>query len=189
MCGIAGIYHDDPAANASERLLSEMCERIIHRGPDGGGQFVDGNVALGHRRLSIIDVSGGDQPIFNEDRNVLVVFNGEIYNHKALRRWLTGLGHTFVTQSDTEVLVHQADTLIMSAVAALDGLAEAEMVRNLMAVRATLSAEGGAATRTADVGAVKDEALRSVNEYFERRLRAVPTISDYVDALAAAAAH
>lgn len=90
---------------------------------------------------------------------------------------------------DTEVLVHQADTLIMSAVAALDGPAEAEMVRNLMAVRATLSAEGGAATRTADVGAVKDEALRSVNEYFERRLRAVPTISDYVDALAAAAAH
>ncbi len=89
---------------------------------------------------------------------------------------------------DTETLVHQADTLIMSAVAALDGPAEADMVRSLMAVRANVMAGEGAAGRTADVGAVKDEALRAVNDYFERRLRAVPSISTYLDALATAAA-
>jgi hypothetical protein len=106
MCGIAGILHDDSAAPASPRLLGEMCDRIVHRGPDAFGQLVDGPVALGHRRLSIIDVGGGDQPIFNEDRSIAVVFNGEIYNHKALRQWLSGLGHHFRTNSDTEVLVH-----------------------------------------------------------------------------------
>jgi asparagine synthase (glutamine-hydrolysing) len=106
MCGIAGILHDDSAATASPRLLGEMCDRIVHRGPDAFGQLLDGPVALGHRRLSIIDVGGGDQPIFNEDRSIAVVFNGEIYNHKALRQWLTGLGHHFRTSSDTEVLVH-----------------------------------------------------------------------------------
>ena len=106
MCGIAGILHDERAAPASERLLSEMCDRLIHRGPDAYGSLVSGPVALGHRRLSIIDLAGGDQPIFNEDRSVAVVFNGEIYNHKALRHWLSGLGHTFSTRSDTEVLVH-----------------------------------------------------------------------------------
>ena len=89
---------------------------------------------------------------------------------------------------DPEVLVHQADTLIMSAVAALDGPAEADMVRSLMAVRTNLMEGGGAAGRTSDVGAVKDEALRAVNEYFERRLRAVPSISAYVDELVARAA-
>ncbi len=89
---------------------------------------------------------------------------------------------------DPEILVHQADTLIMSAVAALEGPAEADMVRSLMAVRANVMAGGGAAGRTADVGAVKDEALRAVNDYFERRLRAVPSISTYLDELATAAA-
>lgn len=106
MCGIAGIFQDDREASPSAALLSEMCDRIIHRGPDAEGKLLDGPVALGHRRLSIIDVAGGDQPIFNEDRTVAVVFNGEIYNHHALRTWLAGLGHTFRTQSDTEVLAH-----------------------------------------------------------------------------------
>lgn len=89
---------------------------------------------------------------------------------------------------DPEVLIHQADTLIMSAVAALDGPAEADMVRNLLAVRTNLLGGAGAAGRSADVGLVKDEALRTVNEYFERRLRAVPSISTYLDDVAAAAA-
>jgi len=88
---------------------------------------------------------------------------------------------------DPEILVTQADTLIMSAVAALDGPAEAEMVRSLMAVRENVIASGGAADRLADVGAVKDDALRAVNEYFERRLRAVPSISAYLDELVAGA--
>jgi hypothetical protein len=88
---------------------------------------------------------------------------------------------------DAELLVSQADALIMSAVAALDGPAEAEMVASLMAVRANVIASGGAAGRIGDVGAVKDEALRAVNDYFERRLRAVPSISAYLDELAGAA--
>jgi hypothetical protein len=90
---------------------------------------------------------------------------------------------------DPEVLVHQADTLIMAAIAALEGREEAEMVRNLNAVRTSLIDRSGTEARSTGVGAVKDEALRSVNEYFERRLRAVPSIGEYVDALGAAAAH
>ena len=88
---------------------------------------------------------------------------------------------------DREVLVNQADTLIMAAVAALDGPAEADMVRSLLAVRTNLLAGGGAAGRTGDVGMVKDEALRAVNEYFERRLRDVPSIQEYLEALTATA--
>ena len=106
MCGIAGILHDDREALASAELVEAMCERIIHRGPDAYGQYVRGPVGLGHRRLSIIDVEGGDQPIFNEDQTISVVFNGEIYNHKQLQTWLERRGHQFRTRSDTEVLVH-----------------------------------------------------------------------------------
>lgn len=106
MCGIAGVLHDDPRARASQRLVQAMIDRIIHRGPDAEGLLVDGPVGLGHRRLSIIDVEGGDQPIFNADRTIAVVFNGEIYNHRELRRWLEGRGFRFRTKSDTEVLVH-----------------------------------------------------------------------------------
>jgi asparagine synthase (glutamine-hydrolysing) len=83
-----------------------MCDRIAHRGPDGYGEFFDGNVALGHRRLSIIDVSGGAQPMGNEDDTVTIVFNGEIYNYQELRKDLLGQGHRFRTRSDTETLIH-----------------------------------------------------------------------------------
>jgi asparagine synthase (glutamine-hydrolysing) len=83
-----------------------MCDTIIHRGPDDEGVGIVENVALGMRRLSIIDIEGGSQPIFNEDRSVRVTFNGEIYNYRELRRTLEQSGHTFRTQSDTEVLVH-----------------------------------------------------------------------------------
>jgi asparagine synthase (glutamine-hydrolysing) len=104
MCGIAGfIDHAIPAAEAELRLRS-MLARITHRGPDGEGEFVGSGAALGMRRLSIIDLEGGWQPIWNEDRSIAVVFNGEIYNYVELRRTLSG--HTFRTDSDTEVLVH-----------------------------------------------------------------------------------
>ena len=83
-----------------------MSDRIKHRGPDGDGYFIDGDVALGHRRLSIIDLSTGDQPMFNEDGSVVTVFNGEIYNYQELKEELIALGHDFKTKSDTEVLVH-----------------------------------------------------------------------------------
>ena len=106
MCGIAGFAGIElPPQEAASRLRA-MCDAILHRGPDSDGQFLAAGVALGMRRLSIIDVAGGDQPISNEDGTVTVVFNGEIYNHHPLRRQLEAAGHRFATRSDTEVLVH-----------------------------------------------------------------------------------
>lgn len=101
MCGIVGI-----AGRPDPSLLSVMCRSIFHRGPDDEGVYNDRHVSLGMRRLSIIDVAGGYQPIFNEDESVCVVFNGEIYNYRELRQDLVKRGHEFSTFSDTEVLVH-----------------------------------------------------------------------------------
>jgi asparagine synthase (glutamine-hydrolysing) len=105
MCGICGIYRFD-GAPVEEALVSRMSDAIAHRGPDGSGLHFDREVGLGHRRLSIIDLEGGGQPIFNEDSTVAVVFNGEIYNFVELRVELEAAGHTFRTHSDTEVIVH-----------------------------------------------------------------------------------
>ena len=105
MCGIAGYLTNDEAVPNSA-LVKAMCDRLQHRGPDGEGYYCDVGVALGHRRLSIIDVSGGSQPMGNEDGTLQAVFNGEIYNFLELRRDLVEKGHRFVTRSDTEVLVH-----------------------------------------------------------------------------------
>ena len=105
MCGIAGIVSLRGAAPSCEELV-RMCNAMTHRGPDDAGYLVEGPVALGMRRLSIIDLAGGHQPIFNEDGTVGVVFNGEIYNYRALRAWLESEGHSFRTASDTEVIVH-----------------------------------------------------------------------------------
>jgi asparagine synthase (glutamine-hydrolysing) len=105
MCGIAGILRwDGGPASAGE--VHAMCEAIVHRGPDDEGLFVGDGVALGMRRLSIIDVAGGHQPIGNEDGSVVVVFNGEIYNYRELRAELMARGHNFSTTTDTEVIVH-----------------------------------------------------------------------------------
>jgi asparagine synthase (glutamine-hydrolysing) len=106
VCGIAGFAGVGLAAEEATDRLRAMCDAIWHRGPDSDGYFVGEDVAMGMRRLSIIDVAGGDQPICNEDGTVTVVFNGEIYNHHQLRRELTAAGHRFATRSDTEVLVH-----------------------------------------------------------------------------------
>ncbi|CAN5429653.1 asparagine synthase (glutamine-hydrolyzing) [soil metagenome] len=105
MCGISGIITANGAAVERE-VLTIMNRAMTHRGPDGEGYFVHGHVGLGHRRLSIIDLGGGAQPIYNEDRSVVVVFNGEIYNFRELTRDLEARGHQFATRSDTEVLVH-----------------------------------------------------------------------------------
>lgn len=105
MCGIAGFLTQD-SRPADLAPLRRMTDRLAHRGPDGSGAFIDGPVALGHRRLSIIDVAGGHQPLGNEDGRVQVVFNGEIYNYVELRDDLEKRGHRFTTNSDTEVLVH-----------------------------------------------------------------------------------
>jgi asparagine synthase (glutamine-hydrolysing) len=105
MCGIAGLIGDG-SETPPRQLLDRMCRKLVHRGPDADGAWIAGDVALGHRRLSIIDVSGGDQPIANEDGTVRAVFNGEIYNYRELRAELIKRGHRFRTESDTEVLVH-----------------------------------------------------------------------------------
>lgn len=102
MCGIVGLVRKGNNKN----VIKMMNDRIFHRGPDGEGYFFDGDVAFGHRRLSIIDLSTGDQPMFNEDGSVVTVFNGEIYNYIELKEELSKLGHEFKTKSDTEVLVH-----------------------------------------------------------------------------------
>ncbi|MER5463006.1 asparagine synthase (glutamine-hydrolyzing) [Streptomyces sp. NPDC002668] len=103
MCGVAGIVSTSPPDPGHVR---EMCRLIAHRGPDGEGYHVDAHAALGMRRLAIIDVAGGDQPVYNEDGTVAAVFNGEIYNFVELRDRLIARGHRFTTGSDTEVLVH-----------------------------------------------------------------------------------
>ncbi len=103
MCGIVGKLGSEAI---QETDIRRMCDAIVHRGPDDWGRFIEGGVGLGMRRLSIIDLAGGHQPISNEDGTVVVVFNGEIYNHESLRQELIGRGHQFRTRSDTEVLVH-----------------------------------------------------------------------------------
>ena len=106
MCGIAGIYNFKTLTPVTQSLLKAMTDTLVHRGPDDEGFYVSGPVGLGHRRLSIIDLEGGHQPIANEDETVWVVFNGEIYNFGELHEDLVKKGHTFKTRSDTEVIVH-----------------------------------------------------------------------------------
>lgn len=106
MCGICGLASLDNAAPVDARALEAMNATLVHRGPDSGGSFTDGSVGLAARRLAIVDLAGGDQPISNEDNTITVVHNGEIYNAAALRAELEGRGHRFATLCDTEVLVH-----------------------------------------------------------------------------------
>src|SRR3954449_6429021 len=104
MCGICGVVRSDGALDLE--AVGRMSGRLVHRGPDDDGLFCEGRVALAARRLSIIDLGGGHQPIANEDGSAVVVQNGEIYNYRELKRELEGRGHRFSTDCDTEVLVH-----------------------------------------------------------------------------------
>src|SRR5262245_11004631 len=106
MCGIAGKLNKDSNKQVDSGTVRAMCQSIVHRGPDDEGIHVDGPVGLGMRRLSIIDLAGGHQPLSNEDGTVWVVFNGEIYNYRELRPNLEARGHHFATHSDTEAIVH-----------------------------------------------------------------------------------
>jgi asparagine synthase (glutamine-hydrolysing) len=120
MCGICVAVRDrkpiDPV------LIQRMCDRIMHRGPDAAGYHVAGRVGLGMRRLRIIDLNTGDQPIFNEDRSLAIVFNGEIYNYRELRTNLLAKGHRFSSASDTEVIIHLYEDLGAKAVTQLNGM-------------------------------------------------------------------
>jgi asparagine synthase (glutamine-hydrolysing) len=106
MCGICGIFNFDPGESVSSEVLAAMNRRIIHRGPDDEGFYVAGNVGLAMRRLSIIDLAAGHQPMSNEDGSLWLVFNGEIYNHRELRPDLEARGHCYRTHSDTETILH-----------------------------------------------------------------------------------
>ena len=106
MCGICGILYREATQQVDRNTLARMNRQIVHRGPDDEGYFVTGNVGLAMRRLSIIDVTSGHQPIANEDETIWIVFNGEIYNHAELRGDLESRGHRYRTRSDTETIVH-----------------------------------------------------------------------------------
>lgn len=123
MCGILGIIHLDGSPHPS-RLIDTLTDLLHHRGPDGRGIYIHqkSGVALGHRRLSIIDLHTGDQPIYNETKEIVIVFNGEIYNYQKLRAELMADGHRFYTESDTEVLVHLYEKHGAQMVDFLDGM-------------------------------------------------------------------
>ena len=122
MCGIAGMVQTRADGSLNAEAIHRMCEAILHRGPDDEGIFVKAGVGLGMRRLSIIDLSGGHQPVFNEDKTVWIVFNGEIYNFPELRADLEKRGHKFYTHSDTEVIVHLYEDLGAECVQKLRGM-------------------------------------------------------------------
>src|SRR2546427_5434256 len=105
MCGIVGIVRFNGDV-VDEARLKRMRDVLRHRGPDGEGLWIEGPVGLGHRRLAIVDVAGGHQPLANEDESVWIVYNGEIYNHAALRPGLEARGHQYRTRSDTETILH-----------------------------------------------------------------------------------
>src|SRR5580693_2599552 len=122
MCGIAGIIGKKNESRIDGEAIHRMCQAIVYRGPDDEGIFVKNHTGLGMRRLSVIDLSGGHQPIFNEDRTVWVVFNGEIYNFPELRKDLESRGHQFYTHSDTEVIVHLYEEMGADCITQLRGM-------------------------------------------------------------------
>src|SRR6202020_1780790 len=122
MCGICGKLMFDPSAGVSPELVEAMADTIRHRGPDDGGYYVSGPVGLGFRRLSIIDLNTGHQPLSNEDGSVWIIFNGEIYNYQELRAFLIEKGHTFSTRTDTEVIVHLYEELGPACLEKLRGM-------------------------------------------------------------------
>src|SRR5215470_2770530 len=122
MCGICGKLMFDRDGRVPPALVRSMADAIQHRGPDDDGYHFSGPVGLGFRRLSIIDLNTGHQPICNEDGTVWIVFNGEIYNYQALREDLRAKGHTFKTQTDTEVIVHLYEEFGSGCVEKLRGM-------------------------------------------------------------------
>ena len=122
MCGLAGILTADPAENLAPSMIKRMTDALSHRGPDGEGCYLQPGIGLGHRRLAIIDPEGGQQPMFNEDGSVAIVFNGEIYNFEALRTELAGLGHVFRNRCDTEAIVHAWESWGPDCVRRLSGM-------------------------------------------------------------------
>lgn len=122
MCGICGLVYHDPDRPVESRILRNMARKIVHRGPDDEGFYIHKNIGIAVKRLSIIDIAGGSQPIFNEDDTVVVVYNGEIYNYLTIKEDLEAKGHVFKTRCDTEVLVHLYEEYGTGMVDQLNGM-------------------------------------------------------------------
>lgn len=122
MCGICGVYNVQSGEPVSQELIEQMTGLISHRGPDDSGAYLEGNVGLGFARLSIIDLSGGHQPMSNETGDIWIVFNGEIWNYKTLRAELIEKGHHFRTKSDTETIIHAYEEYGVDCIARLHGM-------------------------------------------------------------------
>lgn len=122
MCGICGYINYDLSNKADPTIIKGMSAALVHRGPDDEGMYINNNVGLGHRRLSIIDVHGGHQPIFNEDKTIVIVLNGEIYNFPEIKENLQKKGHIFYTNTDTEVIVHLYEDLAEDCLHELNGM-------------------------------------------------------------------
>lgn len=121
MCGITGIFNLNSQA-VSQDLLTKMTRLLSHRGPDDEGIYISGNLGLGHRRLSIIDLSErGHQPMSNENKTIWITYNGEIYNHKTLRQQLEVKGHQYKSQTDTETIIHLYEEYGFDCLKYLDG--------------------------------------------------------------------
>lgn len=122
MCGICGVFEYERRSELPAEMIHKMNQTMVHRGPDDGGVFVGPGIGLGHRRLSIIDLAGGHQPMSNEDGNIWVLLNGEIYNYPELRAKLLTRGHVFTTKSDTEAIVHAYEDFGEGCFAKLRGM-------------------------------------------------------------------
>src|SRR5579863_9328016 len=122
MCGSCGIYQTTSEEPISRELLGRMTEQIAHRGPDDSGTYIEKNIGLGFRRLSIIDLGGSHQPMTNETGEIWLVFNGEIWNYKTLRAELIHRGHQFRTQGDTETIIHAYEEYGVDCIARLHGM-------------------------------------------------------------------
>ncbi|MGA7241448.1 MAG: asparagine synthetase B, partial [Bryobacteraceae bacterium] len=122
MCGICGIFESDRESAIDCGVLKSMTDSIVHRGPDDEGHYSAPGIGLGFRRLSIIDLAGGHQPLCNEDGKIWIVFNGEIYNFEELNRRYLSSGHKFRTRSDTETIVHLYEELGEACFAELRGM-------------------------------------------------------------------
>jgi asparagine synthase (glutamine-hydrolysing) len=122
MCGICGAFEYERRTDLPSAMIHDMNQTMVHRGPDDGGVFVGPGIGLGHRRLSIIDLAGGHQPMSNEDGTIWVLLNGEIYNYPELRADLLQRGHVFTTKSDTEAIVHAYEDFGEGCFAKLRGM-------------------------------------------------------------------
>lgn len=184
MCGIAGFAGVGLGREESVVRLRTMCDAILHRGPDSYGYFVADGIGMGMRRLSIIDVAGGRQPISNEDGDVTVVFNGEIYNHHVLRTGLESAGHRFATRSDTEVLVHLYEEYGTDMVGHLKGMFAFSIwdaQRQLLLIARDRSGMKPLSYRSMDGGIVYCSELRSLYAFDATALQvSAPAVMQYL---------